>query len=59
VGSTGSDVGLSQPRESAGYEPPTLTLLGGVEELTQVKLKKHGSTDGFTYNQTPITDASA
>jgi hypothetical protein len=36
------------------YEPPTLTVIGTVHELTLGCDKAYGGTDGFTFNQQPI-----
>ena len=42
------------------YEPPSLTLLGSVHELTQDRHghKMHGGSDGFSFMGFPITNAS-
>jgi hypothetical protein len=49
---------VSASPDTVSYQAPVLKTLGSVEELTQVRLKKVGSADGFTWNGTPITDAS-
>jgi hypothetical protein len=39
-----------------GYEPPSLSVLGTVHELTQVGGdKKYGKSDGFTFMGDSIT----
>ena len=42
------------------YEPPSLTLLGSVHELTQAGRgpKAYGGSDGFSFMGFPITNAS-
>jgi hypothetical protein len=40
------------------YEPPKLTVLGSVHDLTQVQDKKYGHSDGFTFMGNSITNAS-
>jgi hypothetical protein len=42
------------------YEPPSLTLLGSVYELTQARHgpKEHGGSDGFSFMGFPVTNAS-
>jgi hypothetical protein len=49
---------MDQKPTSKGYEPPSLTLLGSVHELTQVQDKKYGGSDGFTFMGIPISNAS-
>lgn len=44
--------------ELVSYEPPAVRVLGGVGELTQIQVKKYGRTDGFTYNNIQIANAS-
>jgi hypothetical protein len=55
------DLAVSSSPQAVSYEPPVLKILGAVEELTQQRLKKLGSSDGLVYNPggQPITDASA
>lgn len=40
-----------------GYEPPELTVLGTVQELTRVD-KQFGCCDGDTFHGTPIANNS-
>ena len=40
------------------YQPPTVRVLGRVQEITQLRDKKFGPTDGFTFQGVAITDAS-
>lgn len=40
------------------YEPPRLTVIGAVYDLTQLRVKHFGPTDGFTFQGTPISNAS-
>jgi hypothetical protein len=35
--------------QSSPYEPPRLTVMGAVHELTQGCDKKFGSSDGYTF----------
>jgi len=53
VNNENNAVGTKQP-----YETPTLVVKGTVAELTQVITKVFGSSDGFTFNGLPITNAS-
>jgi hypothetical protein len=46
--------GVSRPV----YEAPVLTVLGTVNVLTYDIPKKYGPSDGFTFNDATITDAS-
>jgi hypothetical protein len=43
-----------------GYEPPSLTSLGSVHELTQARHgpKSYGGSDGFSFMGFPVTNAS-
>ena len=42
------------------YEPPSVTVLGSVHELTQGCDKKLGTTDGFTFSgQAVVCNSSA
>jgi hypothetical protein len=42
------------------YEPPSLTSLGSVHELTQARHgpKSYGGSDGFSFMGFPVTNAS-
>jgi hypothetical protein len=40
------------------YEAPSLTVLGTLHGLTEEGDKKYGSSDGFTFLGTPITNNS-
>lgn len=48
-------VGLSGGR----YEAPELVVIGSVSELTLDVNKTYGHSDGFMFNNVPITNASA
>jgi hypothetical protein len=41
---------MTKPPSSVPYEPPKLTELGTVHELTQICSKVYGRTDGFQFN---------
>jgi hypothetical protein len=40
---------IDSPQYPTPYEPPTITVIGSVHELTQGCDKHMGSSDGFTY----------
>jgi len=41
-----------------GYEPPAIHLIGPVTEVTQYCDKTLGSSDGFTFQGSPVVCAS-
>jgi hypothetical protein len=45
-------------RRAAGYEAPSLTVLGTLHGLTEDQDKKLGGSDGFTFLGQPITNNS-
>jgi hypothetical protein len=47
----------AMPVNAPAYDPPRLTPLGSVHELTLVD-KNYGPTDGFTFQGSPIANAS-
>jgi hypothetical protein len=61
VRGVGQDLAGSSSPQAVSYEPPAVKILGAVEDLTQQRLKKFGSSDGLVYNPggQAITDASA
>jgi hypothetical protein len=46
------------PQSTTPYEPPTITVIGSVHELTQGCDKRMGSSDGFTFMGTNIVCVS-
>lgn len=56
VRSAGEDPALSAT--PVNYEAPTVTVLGSVNELTQIEVQKYGDTNGFTYNGESIANPS-
>ena len=44
--------------KTAGYEAPSLTVLGTLHGLTEDTDKKLGGSDGFTFLGQPITNNS-
>jgi tetratricopeptide (TPR) repeat protein len=50
--------GAAVSASPANYEPPAVTVLGSVDELTQIQVKKYGDTRGFAYNGESIANAS-
>jgi hypothetical protein len=40
------------------YEAPKLEVLGSIYELTELQDKTFGPTDGYTFQGTPIANAS-
>lgn len=42
----------------SGYEAPVLHVLGSLHSLTQLQDKNFGPTDGFTFQGSPIGNAS-
>lgn len=44
---------------SAGYEAPTLAEVGTLHELTLGCNKDYGGSDGFTFQQQPVSCTSA
>jgi hypothetical protein len=47
-----------QPARTIPYEPPKVTELGTVHELTQICSKAYGPTDGFQFNGQGLTTTS-
>ena len=45
-------------RRTAGYEAPSLTVLGTLHGLTEDQDKKLGVSDGFTFLGQPISNNS-
>ena len=42
-------------QEKKQWSQPQLVVLGDVKELTMVKSKHFGTSDGFLFNNTPIS----
>lgn len=40
---------IDSPQNPTPYEPPTITVIGSVHELTQGCDKRMGTSDGFTF----------
>lgn len=54
------EVGMDSDSGAApAYEPPAVTVLGSVHELTQACDKVNGSADGFTYHGDSIVCRSS
>jgi hypothetical protein len=54
-----SDMDHAGKAKSSSYEAPSLTVLGTVAELTLWCDKRYGSSDGFTFQGSPISCSSA
>lgn len=50
------DAKVKGSEEAKAYEAPEIKDLGTLEELTLLQNKIYGPTDGYTFNNVPITN---